>query len=113
MPTGAHARKYRRYSLRYPVHVKLGSGSQPSELEAVSVNVSVGGMLLETNAMIPPHTPLSFVMTLVGGEIVQPIHLVGEGQVVRVENIGVGSRFAIAVHCKKPIAEIDTYLATA
>lgn len=106
-------RKYRRYTLKYPVHLKFGSGSLVSELDAVSVNVSVGGMLLETAAMIPQRTPLTFLMTLDGGQILRPIQLVGEGQVVRVENIGAPSRFAIAVQCKKPIAEIETYLATA
>ncbi len=113
MTTGPFERKYRRYSLNYPVRVKLGSGSCPSELDAVSVNVSVGGMLLETAAMIPPHTPLRFVMTLQGGQIVLPIQLGGEGQVVRVERIGTTPRFAIAVECKTPIAEIQTYLDSA
>jgi hypothetical protein len=84
-----------------------------SELEAVSVNVSVGGMLLETAAMIPQYTSVTFLMTLDGGQILHPIKLVGEGQVVRVESNGAAPGFAIAVECKKPIAEIDTYLATA
>jgi len=106
-------RKYRRYSLKYPVHLQFSSGNVLSELDAVSVNVSVGGMLLESSSTIPKDTGLTFVMTLKGGRILRPIELVGKGHVVRVENVGVASGFAIAVQCDSPIAEIDTHLASA
>jgi len=106
-------RKHRRYSLKYPVHLQFSSGNVLSDLEAVSVNVSVGGMLLETTSTIPENTGLTFVMTLEGGRIVRPIQLVGKGHVVRVENIGAAPGFSIAVKCDTPISEIDTYLATA
>jgi hypothetical protein len=106
-------RKYRRYSLKYPVHVQFSSGNILSEVDAVSVNVSVGGMLLGTASTIPENTGLTFVMRLEGGQILRPIELVGKGHVVRVENVGVSPGFNIAVQCDSPIAEIDTYLATA
>jgi PilZ domain len=104
-------RKHRRYDLKYPVNIRFGSSSDRCELEATSVNVSVGGMLLETTAIIPERTPVSFLMTLEGGEILRPIQLVGDGHVVRVESIGSEPKYGIAVKCDKPISEIETYLA--
>lgn len=109
----AQERKYRRFNLSYPVHVKFRSGTSVSELDAVSRNVSLGGMLLETASCIPERTPVSFVMTLQGGRIVRPIELAGEGQVVRVETGGAPAGFAIAVQCKHPITQIEPYLSQA
>jgi hypothetical protein len=103
-------RKYRRFNLRYPVHVTFHSGNLVSELDAVSRNVSLGGMLLETAAVIPQHSPVSFLMTVQTGRMVQPIKLAGEGEVVRVENVPAGAGFAVAVACKYPIAQIESIL---
>lgn len=75
-------RKFRRFSLRYPVHVEFHSGNSVLELDAVSNNVSIGGMLLETASLIPPHSLVSFVMTVQGGPVLRPIQLKGEGEVV-------------------------------
>jgi len=105
-----HERRYRRFNLEYPVHVKFPAGSSVSELDAVSRNVSIGGMLLEAASAIPQHSPVSFLMTLQGGPIVHPIELAGEGKVVRVESIGADTGFAVAVECDKPIAQIEGYL---
>jgi len=107
----AQERKYRRFNLRYPVHVKFRSGNGISELDAVSRNVSLGGMLLETASRIPERSPVSFVMMLHGGRIVRPIELAGEGRVVRVESSGIPAGYAIAVQCKNPIIQIEPYLA--
>lgn len=102
-------RRYRRFDLQYPVHLKFVSGDLVSELDAVSRNVSLGGMLLETARVIPQHSPVSFLMTVHGGRIVRPIELAGHGEVVRVERSGEAG-FAIAVQCKNPITQIEPYL---
>jgi PilZ domain len=106
--TYAHERKYRRFDLRYPVQVKFLSGSRISELDAVSRNVSLGGMLLEMASLIPQNSRVSFRMTVHGGRVLRPIELAGEGEVVRVEHTG--GEFAIAVRCKRPITRIEPYL---
>jgi hypothetical protein len=111
--TYAQERKYRRFNLKYPVHVKVYSGNVVSELDTVTRNVSLGGMLLETAAVIPQHSPLSFVMTLRGGRIVRPIELAGQGKVVRVETLAAGAGFAVAVECNNPITQIEPYLPAA
>jgi PilZ domain len=108
-----HERRHRRYRLQYPVHVSFDSGHLLSQLDTQSVNVSIGGMLLESDTAIPQDTSVTFLMTLQGGQITRPIQLAGEGRVVRVESIEAGQRFAIAVECKKPISEIDSYLSSA
>jgi hypothetical protein len=96
-PPHPHERKYRRFSLCYPVHVKFHFGDSVSELQAVSKNVSIGGFLLEAASPIPQHCPVSFIMRLHGGPVIRPIQVVGEGEVIRVEPQGPGARFAIAV----------------
>ena len=86
--------------------MRLPSGDLFSELDAVSRNVSLFGLLLETAAIIPQQSPVSFVITVQGEQIVRPIELAGEGKVVRVEDIGTGAGFAVAIDCKDPISQI-------
>jgi hypothetical protein len=109
-PKTPEERKHRRFDLKYPVHVKFHSGNLVSELDAVSRNVSLQGLLLETTSRIPPRSPVSFILTVQGGITVRPIALEGKGKVVRVEPGASGSGFAIAVACKHPIAQIEHYL---
>jgi hypothetical protein len=103
-------RKYRRFDLMYPVHLKVQLGTIASELDAMSRNVSLGGLLVETTSPIPPESLVSFVVTLKGGGMVHPVELTGEGEVVRVQPAGIGGGFAIAVECKNPITQIERYL---
>jgi len=107
MPIRPYKRKYPRFNRRYPVHVRFASGNLFSELDAVSRNVSLCGLLLETASIIPQHSPVSFVITLQGEQIVRPIELAGEGKVVRVEDVGTGAGFAVAIECKDPISQIE------
>src|SRR5215467_12740783 len=57
MPSIRPYRKYRRFNRRYPVHVRFPSGNLFLELDAVSRNVSLCGLLLETAAIIPLRSP--------------------------------------------------------
>ena len=104
-PPNRPERKYRRFSVSYPVHVKFNFEDSICELQAVSKNVSIGGFLLETASPIPQHSAVSFVITLHGGPLVSPLQVAGEGEVVRVEPHGLGAGFAIAVKCKRPISQ--------
>jgi hypothetical protein len=51
-------------------------------------------------------------MTVRGHHVIGPTQIVGEGEVVRVEPHSSGAGFAIAVECKRPIAELKGYLPT-
>lgn len=103
-------RRYRRFSLRYPVTVKFDLGNSVSELRAISRNISIGGVLLEADSAIPQHCDVRFVMTVLEHHIIGPTQIIGEGEVVRVEPHGSGAGFAIAVKCKRPISELRGYL---
>jgi c-di-GMP-binding flagellar brake protein YcgR len=105
-------RRYRRFSLRYPVKVKFGRGKTVSELRTISNNISLGGILLEADSAIPAHSDVSFTMMVRGHPIIGLTQIVGKGQVVRVEPDSSGGGFAIAVQCKRPIAELKSYLPT-
>jgi hypothetical protein len=103
-------RKHRRFSLQYPVRVTVHAVGMVVELEAVSSNISIGGLLLETSFPIPQHTPVSFIVTALSAQFLRPIHFVGEGKVVRVDPQVTDEGFAVAVECARPIAQIDHYL---
>ena len=102
-------RKYRRFNLRYPVHGTFASGNKVSDFHAVSRNVSIGGLLMETASEISPRSLVKFTMTLQGGMVVRPMCLTGEGEAVRLEPTVRDACFAVAVACKRPIVNIEDY----
>jgi hypothetical protein len=102
-------RKHRRFSLQYPVHLRVHSADLMVEFEAISRNISIGGLLLEASSLIPQHTPVSFTVTVKHNELGRPIHFVGEGRVVRVDPKTKEDVFAIAVECQRPITQVDAY----
>jgi hypothetical protein len=103
-------RRYRRFKLQYPVRLKIQDYGLMIEFEAVSKNISICGLLLETPSMIPQHTPVSFVVTVEGWDLGRPIQFVGEGKVVRVDPKKDREAFAIAVECARPIEQKDRCL---
>lgn len=103
-----HVRRYRRFTLRYPVHLLFRSDELTSEVEAVSRNICIAGLLLECPVRIPQHSAVNFVIS-VQTPTLRPLELVGEGKVVRVEETRVSGEFAVAVDCKEPIADIEAY----
>jgi hypothetical protein len=101
----AQKRKHRRFSLQYPVRLKAHSGARIIQVEAISRNISVRGLLLETSLMIPQHTPVSFTLTVEPSELGHPIQFVGVGKVVRIDPKSAEDGFAIAVECPQPIIQ--------
>lgn len=77
-----------------------------AEVDAVTKNVSLGGLLLESTCWIPYRTPVEFTIT-VRGAPVGPAKLIGAGQVARVEPTETADKFAIAVACDHPISQLD------
>src|SRR2546426_11364998 len=84
-PGRPEQRKHRRFSVSYPVHVKFHLEDSASELQAVTKDVSIGGLLLETASPIPQHCPVDFILKLHGGPVTLPLQVIGEGEVGRVE----------------------------
>jgi len=104
-------RKYRRFHLGYPVRLKWNPGGAVVEVETISQNVSIGGLLVSSTALIPERTPVAFIISVMVDKAARTIHLTGEGNIVRVEN-GT-STFRLAVECKMGITQLEDYLPTA
>jgi PilZ domain len=104
-------RRYRRFKLSYPVHLLFRFGEQTSEVEAVTRDVCIGGLLLESPARIPQQSTVNFVISLQMPTL-RPVELVGEGTVLRVEAARFPGKFAVALECGRPITEIEAYFPT-
>jgi hypothetical protein len=76
-------------------------------VDAVTTNVSLGGLHLKSPRLIPYRTPVEFIITLPGGLISRPVKLTGIGQVVRVQPGEAADKFAIAVACSQPIIQLE------
>jgi PilZ domain len=106
--TEREERKYRRFKLRYPVRVKFQSDGPVAEVESTSKNIGTGGLLLESAAMIPEDTRVTFVIRIEVERSGRTIYLGGQGRIVRVESDG--AVFAIAVECDAAITQLEDYL---
>jgi PilZ domain len=105
-----HDRRFRRFRLRYPVHLAFQFGNTISEADAISRNISTGGLLLDCPVLVPEQSSVSFVISLSARKL-RPLKLMGEGTVVRVETGGMDMEFGIAIECKRQIMQIEPYLA--
>lgn len=106
-------RRHRRFDLQFPVLLNFPSAGKVRELRAISRNVSIGGLLLKAADSLPPKTEVTFTIEVMGPRLRHPIRLLGEGQVVRVEQLETGAGFAFAIECKHPLAEIENHLPAA
>ena len=104
-------RNARRFELAFPVRLRYPEGSGNREIEAVSKNISVSGLLVRSVLPIPERTPVTFVISVHGDTAVRPIHLEGEGEVVRLEGVD-NATFTIAVKCRAPVTQLEEYLQT-
>jgi hypothetical protein len=106
----AQERKFRRFNFEHLVHVSFPSGNALAEVDAVTRNISLGGLFLESACLIPDRTPVEFTITLRGGPTSRPIKLTGAGEVVRVEPGETADGFGIAVICSQPITQMEHHL---
>ena len=102
-------RRYRRFKLRDPVHLVFRSGELVCKVDAVSRNVSIGGLLLECPVLIPQDSAVNFIISL-RARTLRPVELVGEGKVARMTRSTTGAEFAVALECKQPMTQIEAYL---
>src|SRR5579884_2917579 len=102
-------RRYRRFKLKLPVHLLVHAEKQVSELDAVSLDVSIGGLLLDCPVPVPPHSPVDFIISF-RSRSARAVELVGSGKVVRAETSRPNGNVAIAVECNTPITQIETCL---
>jgi hypothetical protein len=105
-------RRHRRFSLCYPVAVKVNVGSASSEIQAVSNNLSLGGILMHADSALPPYCHVKFIMTVQEHHIIGPTKIAGEGEVIRVQPHHSGTGFAIAVRCDRPPSAMEGFLSS-
>jgi len=103
-------RKYRRFQLGYPVRLRWEPDGAVVEVETISQNVSIGGLLVSSASLIPEHTPVTFVISVLIEKAVRPIYLTGKGEIVRVEDRD--AAVGLAVECKTIITLLEDYLPT-
>ena len=102
-------RKHRRFHLEFPVCVKFQAGNSAVEIETISQNISIGGLLLKSAEMIPVHTPVTFIISVQVEQAVHPIYLTAEGKVVRAENSRHAATFVISVECRDTIMQLEEH----
>lgn len=95
---GGKARRFRRFNIEYPVLVQYQTGGTTADVEAVTKNISIGGILITSAIVIPLHTP------------VRSRIWAGEGKIVRVEPTENKGKVAIAVECDVPITHLEETL---
>ncbi len=105
-------RRYRRFSLCYPVTVKVDLGGATPEIQAVSTNLSLGGILIHADLALPRDSHVNFVMTVQDHQIIGPTKIAGEGEVIRVHPHHSGKGFAIAVRCEHPLSAMEGFLSS-
>jgi len=106
----SRARTYRRFNLQFSVCLNFQSEGLVRRLEGVSENVSLGGLLLNTGAEIPLHTKVSLTIDLASPLAAEPLRLIAQGKVVRVEPLVQAHGFAIAVERNHPISTVKKHL---
>ena len=103
-------RSSRRFELEFPVRLKFQVGSTSSEIETVSKNVSIGGLLVRSAVATPEQIPVTFILTVHGKQALRPVHLMGDGRIVRVECNEAEGTFVIAVRCNVLMTQLEDYL---
>jgi PilZ domain-containing protein len=103
-------RRFRRFDLQFPVRLSFPSNGTDRELDTISQNLSIGGLLLTANESLPPQTRVRLTIEVQDPRLRQPFRLLGEGAVVRVEPLESGVGFAIAIECKHPVKGMENHL---
>jgi hypothetical protein len=101
-------RRHSRFDLKFPVALSFPFQGKVRELHAVSENVSIRGLLLKTDARVPPGTAVNLTMELKGPWFQHPVRLVAKGVVVRIEALRNEDGHAIAIECQRPLVEKKT-----
>jgi hypothetical protein len=100
------ARRHSRFDLKFPVSLNFESQGVVREMQAVSENVSIKGLLLKVRDRVPPRTSVNLTMEVSGPWFQHPVRLVAKGVVVRSEALRTADGFALAIKCQRPLVEM-------
>ena len=103
-------RTFRRFNFEHIIRVRFPAGNNAAQFDAVTRNISLGGLLLESAHLVPHRSPVEFTITVRGRSPSRPIQLKGTGKVVRAEPSGKPDRFVLAVACSQPITQMQQHI---
>ena len=92
------------------MRLKFRVGLATAEIDAVSQDLSVGGLLLRSVEPVPTNTAVTFVLSVHGKHSVRPIRLRGEGEIVRIESGEAEGTYVMAVKCSAPVTQLEEFL---
>jgi hypothetical protein len=90
-------RSHPRFALRCRAKLDFTSAGTRLQLDCITRNVGVGGLLIESPVSIPKQTPVNFSMTAEGGLTQRGCEFTGSGEVVRVEPDPPGEGYVVAI----------------
>jgi PilZ domain len=90
-----------RFPIHFPVYVQFGGNDIVRKIEALTENVSTGGILLQSLEPIPRNSEVEFVISI--RNTLMSLRLKSTGRVVRREEHSSGIGFWIAIQCDRPI----------
>ena len=88
-----------RRNMRYPLHLLTSIRVGGREICARSENISLGGILLSSEALIPEGSAVALEVGV--GQIPTPLFLTACGRVLRVQSRPSGN-FTLAIECDRP-----------
>jgi PilZ domain len=92
-----------RFGLRYSIRLKFISSGRTFRLDAITRNVSIGGLLLESPSRIPKACPVTFTITAERTQMIPPLVFAGKGEVVRIDPDPRGAGYLVALKYARPI----------
>lgn len=98
-----YKRKNLRFFLRYPIRLEFSSGGKSFELDALTRNLGIGGLLLESPYPIPMECSVNFTISVEGERMVCPLEFAGSGEVVRVDPVLPGVGYTVALRYARPL----------
>jgi PilZ domain len=96
-------RSHARFALRCRAQVEFTFVGTSSRLDCVTRNVSIGGLLIESPALVPEHMSVNFSITADGRQMVPALEFTGAGEVVRVQPDPSGEGCVVAIKAARPI----------
>lgn len=96
-------RKHQRFPLRYRAHLKFLSAGADSEFDAITRNLSIDGVLLESPSAIPEHCAVKFTIVAEGEQMIWPLEFAGKGEVTRIQPDPARPGYVIALKCVNPM----------
>jgi PilZ domain-containing protein len=88
-----------RNSLRFPLHLQVSLKTPTEEHHAKTIDISAGGILFHTEAVINVDTPVQFTIEMPGEALGadQPVLVNCQGRVVRSSQEATGRSVAVVI----------------